>query len=674
VGHPVPVAETLRVPAALVYRDFTVLAINPAFLEKLGKTKDEVVGQPCFRVFCAREGPPENCPVARSLGSKRQETLTLLSPGEQARWATAIPLLDRRGEPKYILLLHLDMAEQQRLAAWRRIAARLLESTGDGVLILDKDLTIQWVNPAFTRLTGYEFAEIVGQNAAVLRSERHDEAFCQGIWAAVAREGRWEGEFWYRHKNGEISPRWLTVSAVYDEEGQLTHCVAVYSAPAQKANNFLAAQHFTHHDSLTGLGNRLQLYDRFALVSAHAQRLGLVLAAFYLDLDGFKDINRALGYAAGDRVLEAVARRLRSAVRPDDTVVRVGSDEFVLLLLLKQPTDATALASKLLQTLEPPIRLDGEELSLTASVGIALFPRDAQDAEGLVRAACSAMERARERGRNTVEFYSPGLEEAAVRRFTLEQELRRTLEETGILVYYQPRVNLFTGKVAGVEALVRWLHPRRGLLLPRDFIAIAEETDLIFPMGKRVLEVACAQVKAWEEALGQSLSLSVNLSARQFHHPELLAAVKEVLSQTGFDPACLELEITESTAIRDLESTRRAIRSLADLGVGIAIDDFGVGYCALNYLKYFPVKALKIDRSFVQGIGQNLADEAITATVIALAHNLRCQAVAEGVETEEQLLWLRDRQCDEAQGFYFSPPLPPEEVERMLKPGGRLLA
>ncbi|MGB9887377.1 MAG: putative bifunctional diguanylate cyclase/phosphodiesterase [Moorellales bacterium] len=663
-----PVLSALSIPAALVDRDFRVLDLNQALLDKLGQNRQEVIGRLCRQVFCRRDTPPDHCVLSRTLISRRQENATIWSQdGNTALLVTSIPLFDREGTIARALLVHADVTEQQKSETWRLIAGRLLQTTTDGVLILDQNQVVQWANPAFTRLTGYPYEEIVGREAGLLRSDHHDAAFCQHMWEEVARRGHWEGEFWYRHKNGEIQPRWLTLSAVRGEGGQPTYYVAVYSNRAQKSNNFATIQHFTHYDPLTGLGNRLQLSDRFAFASAHATRLGLTPALLYIDLDDFREVNRALGYAAGDQVLQAVAERLRRTVREDDTVVRLGGDEFVLLLLLQQPEDATLIARKVLEAIAPPLTTEGREIRITATIGIALYPRDGREIEELLRAGHSAMERARERGRNTWEYYAPGLEAVALRRFALEQELRRTLDGAGLLVYYQPRVSLHTGAVAGVEALVRWQHPTWGLLMPRDFIPIAEEADLIFGLGKKVLETACAQVRQWHRVGYRPLVLSVNLSAQQFRHPDLGVTIRQVLEDTGLDPSSLELEITESTAIRDLELSRKVIRYLSEMGAGIVIDDFGVGYCALNYLKYFPVKALKIDRSFVQGLGESPADEAIVATMIALAHNLGALAVAEGVETERQLHWLRLRGCDEVQGFWFSPPLPPEEVEGVLK-------
>jgi diguanylate cyclase (GGDEF)-like protein len=426
-------------------------------------------------------------------------------------------------------------------------------------------------------------------------------------------------------------------------------------------------EHLAYHDALTGLPNRPLFTDRLIVALAQANRGDQKLAVFFLDLDRFKDINDSLGHSMGDSLLKAVAERIRTCVRDGDTVARFGGDEYTLLIpRVEHIEDAAKIAEKVIEMLKIPFVINGQELFVTTSIGISIFPHDGADPETLVRNADTAMYRAKEQGRDNYQLYAPEMNARALERLALENMLRRALKQNELTVFYQPLIDLGSGAIAGVEALVRWRHPELGLLLPAHFISTAELSGLIIPIGDWVLRTACRQVHAWNERLGLELTVAVNLSARQFSQPDLVMQVRNALQETGLEPGLLELEITESNAMQNAENSIRTLRELKAAGVRISMDDFGTGYSSLNYLKRFPIDTLKLDQSFVRDSTTDPSDAAIISAVIVMAHSLDLKVVAEGVETKEQLEFLRHRDCDTIQGFYFSAPLAAEELEPYL--------
>jgi diguanylate cyclase (GGDEF)-like protein len=417
-----------------------------------------------------------------------------------------------------------------------------------------------------------------------------------------------------------------------------------------------------YHDTLTALPNRLVFTDRLALAVSQAQRQGGRLAVLFLDLDHFKVINDSLGHSLGDLLLQQVAGRLTSVLRAGDTVARLGGDEFTLLLPgVQGPSEAERVALKVLDTLREPFRLEGRELFVTASMGISLYPEDGEDAVMLVRNADAAMYRAKEQGRDSHRLFAPPMHEMASERLALESALRRALAHDELVLHYQPLVEIGTGKLHGVEALLRWRHPEKGLLWPSDFLSIAESTGLILTIGPWVLRTACAQAAAWHEQDLRELRVAVNLSARQFQQVELAEHVRKALRETGLPPHCLELEITETNAMQNTEAAVRTFAELKALGVRISIDDFGIGYSSLGTLKRLPIDVIKVDRSFIRDITTDPDDAAIVTAVIGMAHTLKLKVVAEGVDTEEQLTFLRAQGCDLMQGHLFGPAAPAEE-------------
>jgi diguanylate cyclase (GGDEF)-like protein len=432
-------------------------------------------------------------------------------------------------------------------------------------------------------------------------------------------------------------------------------------------------KHQAYHDSLTGLPNRVLLKDRLSQALAQARRKEQLVGVMFLDLDRFKLVNDTIGHTMGDKLLQAVAERLSGVVREADTVGRPGGDEFTLVLPeVSGVEQVSGVAERIFQALRRPFGVAGQELYVTVSIGIVMYPVDGEDAETLLSNADIAMYGAKEEGRDCFQMFTPAMNAYISKRMTLEKELRQALERKQFIVHYQPQVNIETGQIVGIEALVRWQHPGRGLVPPDDFIPVAEETGLIVPLGEWVLRTACAQNAAWQEGGLPPVRVAVNLSARQFQQQNLLQMVAQALRETGLAPEWLELEITESTAMRDIELAVTKLTSLRDLGVHVSLDDFGTGYSSLEYLRRLPIDALKIDRSFVRDVTDDADDAAIVTALVGLAESLSLGTIAEGVETEEQLAFLREHRCQVFQGYLRSKPVPADELERMLAKGQRL--
>lgn len=426
-------------------------------------------------------------------------------------------------------------------------------------------------------------------------------------------------------------------------------------------------EHLAYHDALTGLPNRPLFIDRLIVALAQANRAHQKLAVFFLDLDRFKDINDSLGHTMGDTLLKAVAERVRRCVREGDTVARFGGDEFTLLIpKIENIEDAAKIALKINETLKIPFFVNERELFVTTSIGVSIFPADGADPETLVRNADTAMYRAKEQGRDNYQLYAPAMNAQALERLALESALRKALTNDELVLHYQPQIAAQSGAIIGVEALVRWQHPELGLLSPAHFITVAEKSGLIVPIGEWILRTACRQIRAWQRKIDQEFTVAVNLSARQFQQPDLVDMIRSALHETGVEPPALEVEITESNAMQNAENTMYTLRELKALGVRISMDDFGTGYSSLNYLKRFPIDTLKLDKSFIKDVTTDPSDAAIVSAVIQLAHSLKLIVVAEGVERQDQLDFLRRQHCDNIQGYLFSKPLPADQLEAFI--------
>lgn len=566
-----------------------------------------------------------------------------------------------------IAALHTK-AEHERARKDLQLAAKVFEQATEAILITDTDRKILTVNRSFTTITGYTHEEVLGRNPKVLRSDRQDASFFDNLWASINQTGHWMGEIWNRRKSGEVFPAFESISAIRDEHGQLTNYLAVLADISKHKHNEEQIRYLTQHDALTGLANRSLLLERLEQTMIHASRSKRLVAVIILNIDRFKVINDSLGHVAGDTVLKEIAGRLTEYIRPGDIVARLGGDEFVLVLSdVAAENDVALLPQNLLTAITAPMVVDDQEMVVTASLGVALFPRDGELASTLLRNADAAIHRAKESGSSSIQFYAPEMNARMLERFELESGLRRAIERQEFILYYQPKVELLRGHIVGAEALIRWQHPAKGMVPPNDFIALAEETGLIVPIGEWVIETACRQLKCWQDEGFTDIILSVNLSGRQFQQENLADMVARVVQENGLQAQHLELEITETAAMHDPEKTITILHRLKKIGVRISLDDFGTGYSSLNYLKRFPIDILKIDQSFIRDVTSNPEDAAITCSVISLAHSLKHEVIAEGVETEAQLSFLRRNRCDKIQGYYFSRPLPAEDFVELLR-------
>lgn len=570
-------------------------------------------------------------------------------------------------------LLSEDIAARTVAEKALQLRHRAIEASPNAIVIIAAkapDYPIEYINPAFERITGYATNEVIGQSLLLLIGDDLHQPGVAEFNAATLEEREGHSTFRSYKKDGTMFWSDLYIAPVKDAAGELTHFVVSHYDITEMKRYEAELEFQTNQDTLTGLANRNLLRDRLNQEIAYAERYGHPVWVVFVDLDHFKFINDTLGHKAGDSLLKTVAERLQSAVRETDTVARLGGDEFVLVLPERSDENlAMRVIQRIKDSVVMPFTIEDYEFFITCSIGMAVYPTDGKDPETLMKHADIAMYRAKEIGRNNSQFYTPTMNERALERLHMEGDLRAALEQDQFELHYQPQVDLRSGKIIGVEALIRWNHPEHGMIAPSRFIALAEETGLIVPIGAWVIRTACAQNKAWQRAGHERLKIAVNLSARQFTQHDLVELIAFALAETKLDPQYLEIELTESMVMADVEHAIEILRKLNELGVQISIDDFGTGYSSLSYLKRFPIDVLKVDQSFVRDITINPDDAAIVASIISLAHSLRLQVIAEGVETAEQLDYLQGNDCDVIQGYHFSRPLPAEQLEQMLLDG-----
>jgi len=567
----------------------------------------------------------------------------------------------------FSLGMQQSLAAQYHIQNSLKLAAAVFDNSLEGIFITDTSGTILAANAAVTKITGYETEELLGKNPRILKSSRHDPEFYSALWHAVHNHNQWEGEIWNKRKNGEIYPEWMSISAIKDEQGQVQNYIGIFIDISKQKKAESRLSYLAYYDQLTGLPNRDLFHDRLNMAILQAKRSRQQVAVLFIDIDHFKHVNDTFGHAKGDLLLQQVALKLKQALRENDTLARMGGDEFTVILQdFVNHNDVELTARRLIGSLDAPINLDDQDLYISASIGISFYPENGDSASVLMKHADIAMYSAKNNGRKRLRFFHHGMEEQLNERIDMERQLRHALDHGELQMFYQPQINLDSGRIVGAEALLRWRRPETGWLLPGQFMPLAEETGLIIAIGEWVLREASTQCRVWREAGWKSLRMCVNLSLHQFRQSGLIAMVANILKEAGLDPQFLELELTESTAMQHVEKSMKILNRLKHSGIQIAIDDFGTGFSSLNYLKQLPLDRLKIDRSFIIGLANNPNDAAIVVTIIAMARCLGLGVIAEGVETEEQLKFLKMHACNEAQGYLFGYPIPANEFSALL--------
>jgi len=590
-----------------------------------------------------------------------EDHLMIESDRERLLHSVRFPLLDEDGEVYSVCTQATDVTEHKHAEDQLRLAARVFDRAGEGIIVTDPQQNILTINEAFTQMTGYSSDEAIGKTPAMLSSGKHDKNFYDDLWTRLSNHGWWQGEIWNKRKNGEIYPEWLTINAVRDAEGEVVNYVGIFSdisivKESQRKVEFLAT-----HDELTGLPNRTLFLDRLRQAIAHAERSSDTFCVLFVDLDNFKVINDSLGHAAGDDLLKEISRRLRECVRGPDTVARFGGDEFALLIEGASVEEAEMAAQRIAEGLLVPHLIGRQNVYPGASVGICLYPNDGTDPETLLKNADSAMYKAKDGGKNTHHFFTEELKQAADERLALETGLRSAIAKKELSLVYQPKWDIASQRLVGVEALVRWNH-LNGPIPPSKFIPLAEKSGLIEPLGEWIATTACKQMAEWIKKGVPVPQMSINISAEQFKRTNIPALMLRLLSQYQLDASRIMLELTESALMEDIESIQQVLLELKALGVKISIDDFGTGYSSLSYLRKLPINELKIPREFIMDIDNNKDDESIARTILVMAQTLGFSVVAEGIETDAQLDILRKMGCDIAQGFLLAKPMTAKEL------------
>lgn len=561
-----------------------------------------------------------------------------------------------------------ELEERARDAEAIKLAASVFSHTAEAIVITDPESRILRVNSAFVDATGYSDVEVLGKTPRVIHSGRYDEDFYREMWAHLLREGIWQGEIWNRRKDGDLFPVWETINAVHNEAGEITQYIGSFYDITERKLSEQHIAHLAHYDHLTDLPNRRLFDERCTHSIDIAKREGQSLAILFFDIDRFKQINDTMGHPVGDQVLQEVAVRLRSSLRGADTVSRLGGDEFAVLLeQIDSSKDASRVALGLLKEFDRPLTIDHQEMRISISIGISIYPDDGSDATTLIKGADVAMYRAKKDGGSSYQFYTEELTSEISDRLALELGLRRALERDELVLHYQPVIDLVTGQPVSAEALVRWNHPEQGLVSPDKFIHLAEETGLIRPLGEWVLFEACRQLKSWHDAGMRKMTISVNLSGRQFLSGGAIDYIHDILLETGLEPRYLILELTESTVMEHIDEIRSQLEQIRGFGVRLSVDDFGTGHSTLAKLTKLPFSILKIDRSFVMNVTSHPEEAVILRTIIAMAHTLRMEVVAEGVESEGQAGYLLRNECDLMQGYLFSRPLAADQFSTLME-------
>ena len=648
-----------------------VVRANQAFYKLAHAGEAEVIGRHITEIIHP-DGEEVPCPVCRAQEELRDAVITMEPEHPDNPAGVPIEVICRiiRNQDDRacgILMTIRDLSRARKVQEKLLQSQAVFENTIEGIMITDLDFNIITVNPAFTNITGYTKEEVIGDKPRVLKAEHYEENYYRELWAALEERGGWQGEIKNQRKSGETYYEWLTISRVEDDKGKPISYICVFSDISRLKQSQSRLEFLAHHDPLTALPNRLLFSARLEHAIERARRNNYQLAVLFMDLDRFKYINDSLGHTIGDKLLCEVARRFKNIIRSEDTVSRLGGDEFVILVEeLDDSEKAIVLAEKVRKSLNAPFNIQGYELFVGTSIGISLFPQDGDSVEKLLRNADSAMYRAKDVGRNTCQFYTQELNEHAFEHMLLGGQLRKAIEQEQLCLHYQPQVVLSSGQITGLEALVRWQHPEFGLISPGQFIPLAEEANLMVPLGEWVLRKACSQARLWLDQGIEFGRISVNIAGPQIYQGDLVEVVLSILQETGLPPDYLELEITETFIMEQTRLSVKQLLSLRETGVSLAIDDFGTGYSSLSYLKQLPINKLKIDRSFVNELPDDENDVAIIRAIIALGQSMMFNIIAEGVETEEQRNFLLNEGCTHGQGFLYSKALNADEITAFM--------
>lgn len=660
------------IPGPVFYKNAEgrYLGCNTAFSNFIGFPPEKIIGHTAFEIApreLAEKYDTADAQVLRNGGTQIYEGRVRGAAGDIREVMFHKAALYRTdGAVNGMVGLMLDITDRRRMEDELRQAATVFESCADGVMITRADNQIVAVNRAFTEITGFTEQEAIGRNPRFLRSGRHDQGFYTDMWASIAQHGRWQGEVWNRRKNGGVYAERISIVAIKDKQGAVANYVATFSDITHQKESEEKIQQLAFSDPLTGLPNRRLLIDRLQQAIAIAERNDSRGALLYLDLDGFKDINDTRGHELGDALLCQVAERIKGGVRQGDTVARFGGDEFVVMLEGLSPDSIeacrqiAAVGKSVIARMNEPFKLNGLEHICTPSIGAALFDGTSTSVTDLLRQADMAMYQVKESGKNALRFFDPAMQTAVLERVGLESELREAIRQGQFVLNYQPQVN-DRGVTIGAEALVRWNHPKKGLLAPSHFIALAEQTGLIVPLGAQVISMACAQIQTWERTLADSpFSVAINISPKQFRDPHFIDHVRESIASHGIDPRRLKIEVTESSIVEHVDDAIQTMETLKQEGISFSLDDFGTGYSSLTYLHRLPFDQIKIDQSFVRNVLSDDTSAAIVRTIVALSRNLNIAVIAEGVETDAQFQFLDENGCHCFQGYLFGKPIAPE--------------
>lgn len=664
--------------------DTAIVLSNPRAAELLGLVKSDMTGKLVSDDawhFLESDGTPmalERFPVNQILASNKSLTditLGIVRPNsDETTWVlvNGAPIYKQNGDLAEIIISFVDITSLRKTEAELLRTAAVFANTAEGAVITDLEGNIVDINTAYSRITGYTRDDVIGENPRLLQSGRHDYAFYQNMWRSLKEIGSWAGEIWNRRKDGSVYPELLTINVLTDQGGEQVGYVGVFSDITQLKQSEERLAHIAHHDPLTNLPNRLLLNDRLSQGLKNAVRGNSMLAVIFLDIDHFKAINDSLGHSFGDKLLQEIAKRLAGAIRENDTVARISGDEFVIMLEdIHQFNDVVITAQKIQSVFSSQFMIDGEAIRITASMGISLYPENGNTATTLISNADAALYQAKDEGRNAYRFFSEELSQQAFEQIFLRNALHAALEAEQFRLVYQPQINIFHNDCCGVECLLRWDHPDQGAISPSQFIPIAEHTGLIRNITEWVLTTACHQAQSWLESGINFGALAVNISANQIHDDQFINFLRQTLAETRLPPQRLELEVTESSLLRQADMTIARLTEIRNLGIAIAVDDFGTGYSNLSYLKRLPLTRVKIDQSFIRDIPGDRSDAALSEAIIAMSSAMDLGVIAEGVETEEQVNFLKEKGCLCAQGFYFSKPLEHAEIPQFLSDMGQ---